>query len=211
MIRVMAETIGIRKEALKDLQTEIFRKSIHMSVALAPWLAQFNKALIINLLLIASFLYLFLEIMRLNGINTGIIKKISLAASRKRDQDSIMMGPVTLAFGAAAVLFCFPLPIAAIGIYALAFGDSVSSIFGKTMGIIKVPFSGGKTLAGSYACFFTVFIICYEISGRFDIAILLGLLACILELIPFKDLDNLFLPIGVSLAAYYLYPYFIMT
>ncbi len=184
-----------------EIRTEVIRKSIHMMIAVVPTLARYN--VLMTLMLIASGLivYTYAEMMRVQGVTVGFITRITEAAARKRDRDGIVFGPVTLGLGAMLALMLYPEPAAAIAIYALAFGDGFSSLFGKLFGKVQIPYTGGKTFAGSFACLVSVFAISYSVAGSLRVAVLISLTATFLEVLPSKDLDNLILPVGTGLVA----------
>jgi hypothetical protein len=71
-------------------------------------------------------------------------------------------------------LLLYPEPAAAIAIYALAFGDGISSVVGKLIGKIRIPFSGGKTLAGSTACFLAVLASTYAVTADARISVIIA-------------------------------------
>jgi dolichol kinase len=104
-----------------------------------------------------------------------------------------------------AALFFYPEPAAALAIYALAFGDSFSSVFGKLFGRIKIPFTGGKSVVGSIACFTAVFLITYLVVPEIKGALLIAGGAMVLEALPLKDLDNVIIPVGTGFFAYVIY------
>ena len=96
-------------------------------------------------------------------------------------------------------LMLYPEPAAAVAIYALAFGDGFSSLFGKVFGRVRIPLTGGKTFAGSLACLISVFIAGYSVTGNLRAAVIISAAATFLEALPSRDLDNLILPVGTGL------------
>ena len=185
----------------EEIRTEFIRKSIHVLIAMVPSMAQINLIFTYFLLLSGMVVFSFAELIRLQGGSVVIISRLTLLASRRRDNGRFVLGPVTLAIGALLALSLYPAPAAAIAIYALAFGDSLSSIVGKMFGRIKLPFTDGKTLAGSIACFSVVFAISYLYTLNLNAAVIIGSSAAVLEAIPAKDLDNLIIPLGTGAVA----------
>ncbi len=198
MIKVLAVSTRITSA---EIRTELLRKSIHMLIAVVPAVAQYNLSLTLMLLASGVIVYTYTEMLRVQGVSVGVIGWITEAASRKRDQNGFVFGPITLGLGAMLALMLYPEPAAAIAIYALAFGDGFSSLFGKIFGRVQIPLTGGKTFAGSSACLISVFIISYLVSGSLFSAAVIALIATFLEVLPSKDLDNLILPVGTGLAA----------
>jgi len=189
-----------RSASIKEIQTELFRKSIHMMVAFVPTMAKFNLVFTFSALVLAILLYSYSEFMRIHGMEILIISRITAAASRKGD-GGFVFGPVTLAIGALMALILYPEPAAAIAIYALAFGDGFSSLFGKLFGRTFIPFTGGKTYAGSTACLVSVFITTFSVSGSIRVAIIVAIATTIFEVFPSGDLDNMLIPVGTGLVA----------
>jgi dolichol kinase len=95
-------------------------------------------------------------------------------------------------------LMLYPEPAATIAILALAFGDSISSLVGKLYGNLKIPLTGGKTFAGSIACFLVVLFVAYRITGSFALAVPIAIAATALEALPTRDLDNILMPVGTG-------------
>lgn len=196
--------IGVRQNISRyivDFSPEVLRKSIHLLIGFVPLLAAWNLSLTLALLSTGIIGYAYCETMRMQGYEISIISRLTLAAARKRDMGKFVMGPVTLGLGALISLILYPEPAAAIAIYALAFGDGLSSLVGKMIGTVRLPFTGGKTLEGSMACFVSVLVCAYRVSGKVLPSLLLALVATVAEAIPSKDWDNVLLPVVVGLVA----------
>lgn len=193
--------LNAKNNISEEIRTEFIRKSIHVLIALVPSMAQISLNLTYFLLLSGVVVFSCAEFIRMQGGSVVIISRLTLLASRKRDSGRFVLGPVTLAIGALLALSIYPAPAAAIAIYALAFGDSFSSIIGKMFGKIKIPFTDGKTLAGSIACFSVVFAVSYLYTLDLNAALIIGSSAAILEAIPAKDLDNVIIPLGTGAIA----------
>ncbi len=190
----------------EELQKELFRKSIHVLIALVPLLASINIGVTLALLGSGTLVYTYTEMLRLSGRRVVLISRITMLAMRDRDQGHFVLGPVTLGIGAMIALLLYPEPAASIAIYSLAFGDSIASIVGKLLGRVRIPLAGGKTLAGSIACFFVVYFITNRITGNPIDSVLIALIATLLELFGSRDLDNIVLPMGTGFAASLLVP-----
>lgn len=189
-----------RFASVKEIQTEILRKSIHMLVVFVPAMARYNLVLTFSALVAGLLLYSYSEFMRMRGSEVAFISKVTSAASRSKD-NSFVFGPVTLAIGTMMALMLYPEPAAAVAIYALAFGDGFSSLFGKLFGKITIPFTGGKTYAGSSACLISVFLTTLAISGSVRVAVVIAISATLIEVLPSGDLDNMLIPVGTGLVA----------
>lgn len=190
----------------EELQKELLRKSIHMTIAVVPAIAQLvgvNFAL--ALLAAGTMVYTYSEFLRARGVEVFFVGKITAAAARGRDQGKFVLGPITLGLGAMMALMLYPNPAAAVAIYALAFGDGLSSLAGKLFGTLEIPFTQGKTLEGSATCLVAVFLSTVAVTGLPRESLALAAIAASVELLPSKDADNLILPMVVGAIAVLLF------
>ncbi|MEE0886211.1 MAG: phosphatidate cytidylyltransferase [Treponema sp.] len=183
---------------------EVFRKSIHLCSAFVPTLLTFAYKPVLALLFAALIFYSFTEFVRLKGINVPVVSRITSIAARKRDENKFVLGPVTLVVGIIAAALLWKPAAARIGIYALAFGDGLASLVGKLIGRIHIPFTKGKTAAGSLACFYAVFISSFCVGKNALVSLILAFVAMIVEIIPMTDFDNIVIPIVIGGLAQYL-------
>ena len=191
-------------------KAELIRKSLHFLIGFVPVLAAYNKIFALILLAAGIIAYTAMESLRRRGITIPVVSHLTVAASRKRDMGRFVLGPVTLGLGAFLPLLLFPLPVASIAIYALAFGDGTASLAGKFLGHIRPPFLLGKSLEGSISCFLGVFISVYiytliAYNGNIFIALIAAFTATITELIPLKEWDNVVIPMVVGFAAWFFF------
>lgn len=184
-----------------ELGTEIVRKSIHLLIGLVPTLATWNFGFTVALLVSGILVYSYSELMRMRGFEIAIVSRITALAARRRDAGRFVYGPVTLGIGALLALVLYPEPAASIAIYALAFGDGLSSLVGKAFGSVKIPFTGGKSVEGSLTCFFAVLCSAYLVTGDSRRSAVIALVATVTEAIPSKDADNILIPTVVGLTA----------
>ena len=182
----------------KGLEKELIRKTIHLLIATVPLMAAINIEVTIGLLTEGTLIYSYAETLRCSGSSVFLISNITIIAARERDRNKFVLGPVTLGLGALLALLLYPNPAATIGIYALAFGDGLSSVFGKLFGRVLIPGLGGKTVAGSLACLIAVFLATLSITGRPVASLMIALAATLIEAIPLKDFDNLIIPVGTA-------------
>jgi len=185
---------------IDEIKTEIIRKAIHFLVALCPSMAAINKPFTVSFLVLGTLGYTLMEYLRLSGIKVPVISSLTSMASRSKDIGCFVMGPVTLGLGALLALLLYPSPAAAIAIYALAFGDGVASLAGKFTGNLRPAFLCGKSVEGSIACFITVLISAYIVSGSIHISITAAFTAMAVEAMPLEDYDNLAIPVTVGMA-----------
>ena len=177
---------------------EIFRKSIHLCSAFVPFfLSLAYKPVLIVLFMLLSF-YTISEIIRLKGINVPIVSKITSIAARKRDENKFVLGPVTLVIGIIIASILWKSDAAKVGIFALAFGDGFASLVGKLIGRVHIPFTKGKTAAGSLACFYAVYISSFAVGHNGLLSLILAFVAMVVEVIPMTDFDNIVIPIVIG-------------
>ncbi len=184
----------------QEIQTELFRKAIHLMVGATPLLASISLPVTEGLLVAGLLVYTVAESLRLEGRELPVITRLTRLASRSRDRHRAVLGPITLGLGALLCLMLYPEPAASVGIYALAFGDGLSSVVGKLFGRVRLPFTGGKTLEGSLAAFAAIFWAAWFASRDPVVALVVAAIGTVLEALPLEDLDNLVIPLGTALA-----------
>lgn len=194
----MSVNINLLSLNYNSMQKEFVRKSLHMTIAIVPALAFVNRDITMLFLILGTVFYLVSEYFRSNGVMIfGFVSSISSIASRDRDK-GMTLGPVTLAFGTLIVLSLFSPVAAACGIYALAFGDGLSSVTGKLWGKTKIPFTLGKSFVGFFTCFTMILSTTYGVTGLLSRSLFAAVIGSITELIPVKDIDNLLIPFVVA-------------
>jgi phytol kinase len=185
----------------EEIRIEVLRKGIHLLIAFVPGIAQLNLGLAVGLLTGGVLFYSTCEMLRMGGYRVPVVSRVTALAARRRDGDRFVLGPVTLGLGALLSLLLYPNPAASIAIYALAFGDGLSSLVGKTFGSIRLPFTGGKSLEGSLTCLVAVFIAASAVTGDPLRALVVAAAAMLVEAAPTKDMDNIILPVAVGAIA----------
>ena len=196
MMKYFCYQIGIEfKNQLVSLRKEFFRKAIHICTAFVPVFLHFARVPTVFALCCAGIFYIIAESLRSEGYEIPIISDITVAAARKRDENKFVLGPVTLIAGIVAATLIWNENAAAVGIFALAFGDGLASLAGKTFGKIRVPYTHGKTVEGSLTCFMAIFISTFFVTGSTEMALLVAVAGAFIEVLPLKDFDNLLIPI----------------
>lgn len=188
----------IERQRLNAIFKELFRKSIHICSSLVPLFLKFAYWPVIGLLVTALILYTISEILRSKNINIPFISKVTEIAARKRDENRIVLGPITLVLGILLAALILPLDCARVGIFALAFGDGLASLMGKLFGKITIPGAHGKTAAGSLTCFFAVFVSTFCCCGNCLTALIIAFAAMFIEVLPLSDFDNLIIPPAIG-------------
>jgi dolichol kinase len=189
------------KSSKKELQAELARKGIHIFIAVVPALASISLSITALLLMVGTLFYTIAESMRFLGFSLPMISPVTEAVLRKREQGHFALAPVTLGLGALLTLLLFPAPVAAAAIYAVAFGDSTSSLVGKFLGRIRPAFLKGKSLEGSLTCIATSFFAAFFVFREWKTALAVGLASLVIDALPLREYDNLFLPLAAGLAA----------
>lgn len=183
---------------MNNIAKELVRKSIHLCCGFMPVIFSWNRDFGLLMLSSVLLLYFVAEGMRQRGVRIPIFVEITEFAARSRDEGKFVMGPVTMALGVIMTALMFPEKSAALGIYALAFGDGLASLVGKLIGRCQIPFTKGKTAAGSLACFGAVFISSMLVTNDATCALILACAGTCIELLPLKDLDNFFIPVLIA-------------
>ena len=144
-----------------------------------------------------AYIYYNNENMRGNRIDNAEL------AARERDRGKFVLGPLTLVVGILLAALLCPPKAAAVGILALAFGDGLASLAGKFLGNLRIPYTGGKTCAGSLMCFVAIFVSCFCVMGRADVSLAAALCGMFIEVLPLKDYDNILIPLLLGKIAQY--------
>jgi len=184
-----------------EIKAELVRKGIHVFIAVVPGLASLSLSNTALLLMVGILFYTVAESMRFLGFSLPMISSVTEAVLRRREQGRFALAPVTLGLGALLALILFPAPVAAAAIYALAFGDSVSSLVGKSLGRLRPAFLKGKSLEGSLACITTSFLAAFFVFREWKTALAVGIASLVIDALPLREFDNLFLPLAAGLGA----------
>lgn len=190
---------------VNSVYKELFRKSIHLCTAFIPFLLKHFYWSIEILLILAVLGFTLSEVLRLNGINVPLISDITSIAARKRDEGKFVLGPVTLVIGIVISSLIFEESCYTIGILSLAFGDGLASLSGKLFGRVHIPFTEGKTVAGSLSCFLAIFCASYFVCRNVYESIILAAVGMFIEVIPMKDFDNILIPVLISFVAQFFF------
>jgi len=185
-----------------ELGMELLRKSMHMLIALVPSIAVvFGRSGVALLLMGGVLFYACAEGLRFLGFSLPVISGVTRAVSRKKEQGRFALAPVTLGLGALIVISIFPQAQAAAAIYALAFGDSASTLAGKCLGRLRPAFLSGKSLEGSLACFAASALAAYLVFSNLKTALAVGFASLLIDALPLGEFDNILLPLAAGFAA----------
>jgi phytol kinase len=145
------------------------------------------------------------------------------AMSRSGDRREILRGPLFygLAFVLLTLVFWTGSPVGIIGLMVLCGGDGLADLVGKRFGTQKIPWSKGKTWAGSMAVLLGGFVFSSAVlaiflsSGVFPGEFadylpglaLISFTAALVESLPLPEIDNLTVPmVCVALGLLFFFP-----
>ena len=188
---------SLRHEISFSWMQEFRRKGVHFGAVLVPFFAGINFSITLNLLMTITALFMFSELLRLNGASFPVISFITRLCIRTREQRRFTIAPVTLSLGIIFSLLLFPKLIAGVVITIVAFSDSIATVIGRFYGRLKIPYNHGKSVEGSIAFLVSAFI-CSIFYLPLGIALIVSLVSCIIESLPI-ELDNISIPLGTGL------------
>ena len=188
---------SLRHEISFSWMQEFRRKGVHFGAVLVPFFAGINFSITLNLLMAITALFMFSELLRLNGASFPVISFITRLCIRTREQRRFTIAPVTLSLGIIFSLLLFPKLIAGVVITIAAFSDSIATVIGRFYGRLKIPYNHGKSVEGSIAFLVSAFI-CSIFYLPLGIALIVSLVSCIIESLPI-EFDNISIPLGTGL------------
>jgi len=155
-------------------------------------------------------------------IGLGVIKDEAavMAMTRHGQASEILRGPLFygIVFVLLTLVYWHDSPIGLIALMLLCGGDGLADALGKRIPSPSLPWSRGKTVAGSLAMLLGGWIMAAFVLGIFilvgairaPLSILSGplftiaTLAAVVESLPLSDLDNLTVPAAAILAGHFL-------
>jgi len=201
---VLVLIIGAIVKSNKNIDNNIPRKIVHIGVALSwfPMYKYFGTTIHILAIPIAFFIVNILS----NKVN--IFSSIPLLADNR--DDGTYLYPLSLIIMSTITLIIPEFyPAYGIGLFSMAFGDGLASIVGNTINGKKYHIFGAtKSLAGCLTVFLLSSLVAFLFPLIFNLemnivhAIIIGIIGMILEILGGKKIDNITLPIGVSILAY---------
>ncbi|GAB62500.1 MAG: hypothetical protein DWB56_01570 [Candidatus Jettenia sp.] len=189
---------GMRKQFIHSWYQEIRRKFLHILIACVPIFSNFIYYTTQMTLLALLGAYVISECLRINGYSFPLLGRITRSSVRKVEERDFAFGPVTLILGAVLSLHFFPAMIANIAIWIVAFADTAATIVGRSLGVHRIPYNKKKSLEGTFAAMIVAFL-CGYIYLPIPVALFIALISSMIESLPLKSLDNLFMPIGTGL------------
>ena len=179
---------------------EIPRKTVHILSLLVPLAAYYALLPTQMVLLFFSAFYGYSEWRKIKGLPFFAHPYIG-AMHRDEERAGWAPAPLFLAVGCLVSITFFRWEAFFIGIYQAGFCDTVAALCGKRWGKTKIPFFSRKTVVGSAAFFVAALPVALIFLSPAQ-AVVLCLAGAYLESLPFKDLDNLTVPVIITFLAH---------
>jgi len=147
-----------------------------------------------KLLLLTFILVLFLNLLVVKKVGAEKLKaiyKLITYFERERNLQKPGIQALWANLGIFLSYLVFGKESTIVGVLLLAFGDAFAGLVGTLFGKKRV---WGKSLEGSFAFFFSSFLVLLPIIGLRD-ALIIALVGTLVELLPLKLDDNLTLPL----------------
>lgn len=189
---------GMRKQYTHSWYQEIRRKLLHILIACVPVFSSLVYHTTLTVLFALSIIYMISECLRINGYSFPLLGRVTKSSIRRMEERGIAFGPVTLIFGAILSLLFFPPVIASTVIMIVAFADTAATIVGRSMGNHRIFYNKKKSWEGTIAAWIVAFL-CGCIYLPISYALLAASFSSIIESLPLKSLDNLFVPISTGI------------
>ncbi len=156
-------------------------------------------------------------------IGVGVIKDEASvkAMSRTGDRREVLRGPLFygIIFVLLTIIYWKTSPIGIIGLMLMCGGDGLADIFGRTWGAAKLPWSKGKSWAGSLGMFLggwvlSILVVWIFIAAKaFTIPLqsfllpitIIALVGTLVESLPIKDVDNITVTVSAVILGYLLF------
>lgn len=181
------------------MKTEVWRKVLHMGIIITLPIAALSKGILVLFILCLCVLYLSYESYIHTGGSLPIVTRLVDRAKRLREK-KIARAPFMMMAGVGITVLIFSIKPAAAGIFQLAFCDMAASLVGKMWGSHKISYSPSKSWEGT-AAFFVMSAILMSFLYPWYVGLLLAFVGALIESLPWKDWDNLLIPVGVAAIA----------
>lgn len=164
-----------------------------------PVIAGYHLPTAQGLLVFFILFYSFSEWRKVKGV-PFFAHRFVLKMQRDDERSGFAKAPILLALGILIAISFFRWEASLVGIYHAGFCDTVAALCGKKWGKTKIPFFSRKTYVGSFTFFMAAvpFTLLFLPPSK---AIVVSLFGAFLESLPFKDWDNLSVPVFITLLA----------
>ncbi|MBX7147443.1 hypothetical protein K1X76_00030 [bacterium] len=178
---------------------EYSRKFVHMLSLGVPFAHLYFPKLTMCALIFFIIFYATCEFFKLKG-RTGGINKIIGFMHRDNEKHTFAKAPLLLAIGVLFSITFFSWKASLVGIYMVGLSDTLAAWMGKKWGVTKIFFFNRKTLVGTLGFFLSAFPIALYFLPPSK-AVVISLVGAFLESLPFRDWDNLTIPVIVTFLA----------
>jgi dolichol kinase len=186
------------------LRHELARKSIHLTSATAPaaYALGVPAGVALAILLALAATALGVELARHRSTAVRIAFTRLFGPILRGHEHEALSGATWMLLAFALAVAAFPRPVAVTAMWAVSIGDATAAIAGRALAARRRTPPGGKTLAGTIACFVTTLAGALLLAHLAPLpAITLAAAAAAAERAPFARLDdNLRIVLGVGAA-----------
>jgi dolichol kinase len=159
-----------------------------------------NRHVFAGLLVAFLAFYLSVELLERRGMRVPFLWRLTEQSKRPFEHGRLSKGALFLVLCGLVTPYLFGAQAAAVGLAQAFAGDVTSSLAGMKWGVRKLPWSPGKSWVGTSAFFFTALAVSLFFFP-FPQAAALAAVGALAESIPWKEADNLTVPLAVGLAA----------
>lgn len=187
-------------KTLTDSQRhELWRKSFHaLGIVMIP-VSQISPYLVVAFLVIASVLYLWVELLARTEHPVPFVTTLIRKCKRPEYRDTIDCGPLYLAAGVGLPFLLLPVSAASVALLHACVADAAAAVAANLLPRgPALPHSARKSVTGTL----TFFIVAWFLSAFYfpwQRAFMIAVVGTVLESLPPRDLDNIIVPVGVAL------------
>ena len=178
---------------------EIARKSIHISNLVIPLsIYLFSPEKVLPYLIFIMIFCITMDLLRINTIFFNNIYNKIFGSITRNKESLIFTGATNVMIGATVVTLFFDQKAVIPALIVMSISDTVAAIVGIKLGTIHL--TNEKTLEGTFAFFYSCFIILYLLGIDIWTAVIISTITALSELfvnVNFID-DNLFIPLVVA-------------
>lgn len=198
----------------KPLQTELYRKAVHLSSLWMPlfvWLADRNVSILLFLCLFAGNISFEYAAYRKIPVVGGLFRRMFFKTLRPQEilqSKFVPSGSVYILLAALICSVCFAKTAAAVALAVMLVSDACAALFGRFFGTFR--FANGKSAEGTSAFFVSALVILSSLAAKCPLpaAVFIAAAAAAAEFAEkrLKIDDNLSVPLitGFMLNLFYL-------
>lgn len=189
---------------LGTTKTELIRKSVHTAGLLAIPMLYYSQRLVVGIIVFFLMLYPFIEVGLAKGFNVPLLSQLTHYSKRPHEHNvGFAWAAYFIAMGYLFSVALFPRNIACVAILHTSAGDTAAALAGQQWGRVKLFYNPSKSWVGAGAYLAVTFL-----GGLFFLSpgtsLLLAVLGSVVESLPLKNMDNLLIPVTISLGANFL-------